>query len=223
MSLLKRILYGQDENGENGEAQGILPGLGGLAVRRSYLVVVGSEAPEGEIGNAQAISTFLRRTLNIAVGGIIPIKDNSPGIQMLTKLCNVIVVGGPFANEFAFTMNEFINPKYDITVSREKTAEETWREYVASGALTLNGYLMDEKPYSGGVNTGIIGTGRTRLFDKVVVISGETFEDTCALGKAFREDAGPGIFNCSWTEVPDQSICPEDAEYTKSAEPAQPV
>jgi len=223
MSLLKRILYGQEENGE---AQGILPGLGGLAVRRSYLVVVGSEAPEGEIGNAQAISTFLRRSLNIAVGGIIPVKDSSPGIQLLTKLCNVVVVGGPYANEFAFTMNEFVNPKYDITVIREKTAEETWAEYVASGAFTLNGYLCDEKPYSAGpdfTGTGIIGTGRTRLFDKVVLIAGGAFEDTCASGKAFREDAGPGIFDCSWTEVPDQLTCPEDAEYIKTVEPAKPL
>lgn len=219
MSLLRRILYGQ----ENGEIQGIIPGLGGLAVRRSYLVIVGSEAPEGEIANAQAISAFLRRSLNIAVGGIIPIKDNSPGIQLLSQLSNVVVVGGPYANEFAFKINEFINPKLDITISREKTPEETWPEYIASGALVINGYICDEKPYSNGPNTGIIGTGRARMFDKVIAIGGGgKFEDTCAMGKAFREGAGPGIFNCSWTEVPDMSICPEDAEYTKSVEPAQP-
>ena len=218
MSLLQKILYGQ----ENGEEQGILPGLGGLAVRRAYLVIVGSEAPKGEIGNAQAISAALRRRLNIAVGGIIPIKDNTPGIQLLSKFCNVVVVGSPMANEFAFLMNDYVNPKFDITVQREKTPEETWAEYIASGALVINGYFCDEAPYGAGSNTGIIGTGRTRLFDKVVIVGGWEFEDTCAVGKAFAENAGPGIFNCSWTKVPDMSICPEDAAYTKSIEPAQP-
>ena len=189
--------------------------------RRSYVVIVGEEAPEGEILNAQEIAKFLRRTLNVSVGAYMPVKPSTVGLKALSSLINVVIVGGPAANEYAFLMNDFINPKVDMTVTREQTADETYLEWIKSGALICRGYLLDDKPYPGVAKTGMIGMGKKRLFDRIIAIEGWNFEDTCALGKAYRDGQGPGIYACNWTAVPDMLTCPEDAEYSLTAAPGE--
>lgn len=189
--------------------------------RRSYVVIVGEEAPEGEIANAQEIAKFLRRTLNVSVGAYMPVKPSTVGLKALSSLINVIIVGGPHSNEYAFLLNDYLNPKIDMTVTREQNPDETYTEYIASGAVIVRGYLLDETPYTGGAKTGMIGMGKKRLFDRIMAIEGWDFEDTCAIGKAFRDGQGPGIYSTNYTKMPDMTKCPEDAEYSLTAAPSE--
>jgi len=188
--------------------------------RRVWVVIHGAAVPEGEIENARKIAEHIRSKLNIV--RVYP--ADAQGLDLLTKLANVVTVGGPIANEWAFNLNEFTNPKYDLTVLREKTPDETWRDYVLSGALQVVGFLKNDTKYPGAIGTGIIGVGkqpalRVRAL-RVVHVGGWEYCDTCAMGEAFRADAGAGVFEtgCKVT-VPDEEPCPVGAAYRKIADP----
>lgn len=195
--------------------------LGGLSLRRTYVVIIGAEAPEGESADAAATTQFLRRSLNIAVGNVMmPMTDGSPGVKLLTNLCNVVVVGGPHANYYAYALNELCNPRFKITLKKDfDPAEGTWQDFVKAGNLTVDGFLVDETSYPIAEGKGIIGIGKARLLDTIVLLEGWKFEDTCAVGKAFREGKGAGLYSCTYTKVPDMKTCPEDAAYTLDVAP----
>lgn len=191
-----------------------------MSLRKVWVVVHGEEPPQGEIENAEAIAEFLRSNFNIV--RVLP--ANAMALDLLARFCNFVTVGGPFANEWAFKLNEYLNPRYNIVVHREKTPEETWVEYVTSGAFEITGFLKDDTPYEGVTNMGMIGVGaqpymRARPLE-IVHIGGWAFEDTCTMGKAFIDGAGAGIFTCTWPEVPvPEEHCPEEVTYTKIADP----
>jgi len=188
--------------------------------RRVWIVIYGVGAPEGEIENAKKIADHIRSKLNIV--RVYP--ADAQGLDLLTKLANVVTVGGPIANEWAFKLNEFVNPKYDIVIKREKTPEETWEEYIRSDALEVAGFLKNDTKYPGALGTGIIGVGkqpalRVRTL-RVVHVGGWEYCDTCAMGEAFRADAGAGVYEtgCKVT-VPLEEPCPVGVVYTKIADP----
>ncbi|GAJ19058.1 unnamed protein product, partial [marine sediment metagenome] len=107
------------------------------SLRRVWVVIHGFGPPEGEIENAMKIASHIRSKLNIV--RVLP--SDALALDLLTKLANVVTVGGPIANEWTFKLNEFVNPKYDMTVLREKTPEETYLDWVKSGALRVDGFL----------------------------------------------------------------------------------
>jgi hypothetical protein len=194
------------------------------SLRRSWIVIVGFAAPQPEKDEAAALSTYLRRQLNI-----VPLKgvlSDFTAMQLLMKQCNVVVLGGCFANEWAFYLNEYVEPKLDLTVSRERDADESWPDYIASGAITVNGVLVNGVSQPIGSHRGIIAKGvlpsnRLRPLE-IVIIHGWEFEDTCTMVKAFMEDAEPGLYECIWSGSPQQYdsptlACPADATYNKLA------
>jgi hypothetical protein len=213
--ILKR-LRGQEENQTGGFLDRFkgLSGISGIGLRRSWIVIVGEDAPEGEIIAAQELARYLRRTLNISVGAFMPIRANMAGLRFLTQLANVICIGGPAANEYTFMLNDLCNPKYDFITSRDKSPDETWVDYIKSGALTMKGLMMDDVPYPYAGGVGIIGAGRQRALDTVLLFGGYNFEDTCAMIKAFEEGGEVGIYDCTYTTVPDMSACPSDVNYS---------
>jgi len=190
------------------------------SLRRVWVVIHGAAPPQGEIENAKKIADHIRSKLNIV--RVYP--ADAQGLDLLTKLANVVTVGGPIANEWAFKLNEFVNPKYDIVVKREKTPEETWGEYIRSGALEVVGFLKNDTKYPGAGGTGIIGVGtqpalRARPL-RVVHVGGWWYCDTCAMGEAFRADAGAGVYDTGCkAETPWEEPCPVGATYTKIADP----
>ena len=197
-------------------------GLGGLSLRRTYVVIIGAGAPEGESADAAATTKYLRSTLNIAVGNVVmPMTDGSLGVKLLTNTCNVVVVGGPHANYYTYTLNELCNPRFKITLKKDfDPAAGTWQDFVLAGNLTVDGFLVDDKLYPFAAGKGIIGLGKARLLDTIVMLAGYDFEDTCAVSKAFRDGKGAGLYSCTYTKVPDKSACPTDAAYTLDVAPA---
>jgi hypothetical protein len=188
-----------------------------MELRKFWIVVYGAEAPQGEVENAKQIATYLRGKLNIV--RVLP--DNASGLDFLAKFANVVVVGGPDANRWALEINSYINPKWDVTILRERGAGEDYHDWVRSGALRVNGILVDSTryPFVGGY--GMIGVGnrpemRLRPL-KAYSIGGVWYCDTCAVGRAFREGAGPGVYKTGCTsEIPLTELCPV-VSYSKVA------
>jgi hypothetical protein len=188
--------------------------------RRVWVVIYGANAPKGEIENAQKIAAHIKSKLNMV--RVYP--SDAQGLDLLTKLANVVTVGGPGANEWTFKLNEFVNPKWDFTVKREKTPEETWVEYIMSGGLEVVGFIKDTSKFEGAIGRGIIGEGKQVALRvrplKVVHVGGWDYCDTCAMGEAFRADAGVGVYDTGCkVPVPYEEPCPVGAVYKKIADP----
>ena len=188
-------------------------------LRRSWIVIVGDNAPAPEVANANAITQHIMRKLNLTPFKAFP--ANFPGLQYLVKNMNVVTVGGPYANKWTFLLNDYIEPKWDITVNRDIKSGEAWKDYVASGGIVANGFLVDKVAIAMQSHRGIIGAGtqpvnRLRPL-QVVNVSGVMFEDTCTMTKAFLEDAVPGYYNCDWPGPadPTYAACPANPTYTK--------
>ena len=191
------------------------------SLRRVWVVIHGAAPPQGEIENAQKIGDYLRSKLNIV--RVLP--ADSANLDLLTKLANVVTVGGPGANEWTFKLNEFMNPRWDMTVLRERTPEETYRDWIVSGALTVNGFLKNTTKFERKeIGSGIIGVGKQAALRarplRVVHIGGSGYCDTCAMGEAFRADAGAGVYDTGCkVDTPYEEPCPIGALYTKIADP----
>jgi len=188
-------------------------GLSGLGGRRLWIVIYGDNAPQGEIDNAKAIASALGI-------GARALPASSQLITWLSKFANIVVVGGSFANPYAVSMNDLVNPKWDITVVRAQNEGESWKDYCESGGIVVKGFIKDSVPYSGGVGKGFIGIGSQSLIRaralQVVMIMGWDFQDSCAMGKAFRDGQGAGIYNCSGTPTTDDT-CDPNVTYTQIA------
>lgn len=191
------------------------------SLRRVWVVIHGANPPEGEIENAMLIAKHIRSKLNIV--GVLP--ADALGLDLLTKLANVVTVGGPYANEWAFKLNEFVNPRWDMIVLRERTPEETYTDWIASGALTVDGFLKNATKFERKeIGSGIIGVGKQVALRarplKIVHVGGSGYCDTCAMGEAFRADAGAGVYETGYTtDIPYEESCPVGATYTKIADP----
>jgi len=175
-------------------------------LRRFWIVVYGATAPDGK-GNVVRV-----------------LPDNASGLDFLTKIANVIVVGAPLANRIAYEFNDYINPKANIEVVQEKKPEETHHEWVAAGGLRFIGWMKDSTPYPGPIGTGIIGVGNQPLPRlrplRVIVIAGTDYCDTCILGMAFRQGAGAGIYKTSCTvHLPHTEPCPTTGSYELITDP----
>lgn len=193
---------------------------GKLLQKRSWIVVVGDDAPVGEVNNANSLATFLRRKFNA-----VPIRGAWKATYAETRArikqyTNVLMVGGPIASETSYKLNELCEPKVSIRVVREKTAEETWKDYVLSGGLVVDGCMVNgvKIPYAG--KTGIIGVGQQKMgirASQVVGLFGYSYEDTCVLVKAFQEvGADAGVYDVNYTAaVPNKDVNPENMTYTK--------
>lgn len=201
----------------------ILGTLSGGGLKRSWIVIVGDDAPVGEVNNADALTKVLRRKLNVT-----PMKAwNSTKIESRTQLSkypNILIVGGPIASKFAYDINELLDPKCYFAVAREFQSEgheeETWTEYVQSGGITTQGFDITGVKLAGAEHSGIIGVGTQKMgvrSSQVVALWGWTYEDTCVLAKAFTEGVmEAGAYNCLWTaKVPNRDANPEGMSYTK--------
>lgn len=180
------------------------------ALRKTWVVIYGENAPSGEIENANKIADFLRKKLNVV--RVLP--SNAQALDLLARFCNFVVIGGPYANEWAFNLNEQVNPKYQIVVNREKTAEESWSEYATSGGFDVTGFLKNGTAYPGRAGLGLLGIGsqtypRARLLN-VVFVGGWGYGDTCTMGKAFRDGAESGMYECSYPPLTTEDPYPED-------------
>lgn len=186
-------------------------------LRRSWIIIVGSGAPAAEVDNAALLAQNLRRKLNIAKS----FPDTFPGLATLVKNCNVITVGGPAANPYTVLLNDFMEPKYDFTVVREKTADETWAEYITSGGIVIRGFKVNDVAYAFVNHRGLLGSGQqpgNKLRPlSVMHIGGTLFEDTCTMTQAFIDGAEPGYYECIWPDPPDPTYaaCPVAPTYTK--------
>lgn len=187
--------------------------------QKLWAVVYGEGAPVGEINNAQKIAEYIRSLGVLNVARKIPAE--ALALDLLARTVNLVVVGGPMANEWTVKLNEYVNPKWDLVIRRERLPGETWRDY-AHDAIEERGYLLNGTLYPAEKGTGIMGVGlpyvRVREL-KAVFVCGNTFEDTCTVGLAFRDGASAGIYNCVNTPVPDMSECPENMSYTRIAGP----
>ena len=185
--------------------------------RKLWLVIYGESPPEGEIENAKAIASYLGF-------GARAVSTKTKWLGLQARFCNLVILGGPFANEWAVKMNDYVNPKYDITVLREKTEEETWADYVKSGAIQERGFLKDATPYTGEAHKGIIGVGAQPLIRlralQIFMVGGWDYGDTCTMGLAFREGQGGGIYDCIYTTLPSYTEpCQEFTSYSKITDP----
>ena len=180
------------------------------SLRRVWVVIHGPEVPEGEKQNAEGIAEYLRNKLNIV--RVLP--ADAQALDLLARFCNFVVVGGPLANECAFNLNNYVQPRYQIEVTREKTADESWGDYVRSGAVKVPGFLKDDVPYAGRPGVGLIGKGsqpypRARPL-QIIFVSGMDYGDTCTMGKAFRENANKGLYSCTYPPITYADPCPPD-------------
>lgn len=190
------------------------------SLRRVWVVIHGAAPPAGEIENAKEIAAHIRSKLNIV--RVYP--ADAGGLDLLTKLANVVTSGGPYANEWAFKLNKFVNPRYDMTVLRERTPEETYKDWRLSGALKVNGFMKNTTAFEGAIGRGIIGVGKQAALRarplRVVHVGGWGYCDTCAMGEAFRADASAGVYDTGCkVDVPYEEPCPIGATYTKIADP----
>jgi len=211
------------------------------SLRRSWIVIVGSGAPAAEVSNGALVIKHIRRKLNLTPFKAFP--DTFSGLPYLVKNSNVVTIGGPRSNEWCFNLNEFTDPKYGITIKRERGADETWADYLVDG-FTVNDFIVGTTHVPIQTHRGLLGTGqqngatpayhrqRKRLFQpnkrlfgqsnrlrplQVTHIGGTQFEDTCTMVKAFLADADPGFYQCDWPEPadPTYAACPASPTYTK--------
>lgn len=191
-----------------------------LLQKRSWLVIVGDEAPVGEVNNANAIATFLRRKFNL-----VPLRGSwkaeyADKRALLSKYPNILVVGGFIANEWAYIINEVVEPKYEIIKVKERESGQSWRDYMVAGGLTgtnfiVNGVLVPASAHLGMIGKGTMKTTGLRA-SQVVSIGGWVYEDTCVMVKAFMENAEAGLYDALWTAtVPNMDVNPEGMAYNK--------
>lgn len=191
-------------------------------LRRTYLVVVSPDAPQAEKDNAEAIASHIMQKLNYAR----VVTNDDTKLEQLSRFANIILVGGPLGNEWAFKLNDYVNPRWDVTVLKERKEGQTWSEYLAAGSLRVNGYIINEtKPTGYGAHTGIIGKGQNTSYPRlrplqVVTIGGYSGQDTCCVAKAFLEDQEAGVYDTTWTGT---EICPADANYKIKIPVAEPA
>lgn len=193
------------------------------SLRRLWVVIYGHNCPEGEVENAEKVAAHIRAKLNVV--RLLP--DNAPALGLLTKVANVVTVGGTYPNRWAYLLNGYVNPRYDITVKEEwDPTEQSYPEWVKAGNMELHGYIKDGRswPVEECPGKGLIGVGeqpapRLRPL-KVIHIGGYWYCDTCSMGVAFRDDAGPGVYESGCTaDIPSEEACPEEKMYTKIADP----
>lgn len=211
-----------------GQFSGSLGSLNLLSkLRRTYIVIVGPDAPQPELDNADAISSHMMQKLNFSK---VLISDDAK-LDKISKFANLILVGGPAANEWTYILNEYINPRYDITVLKERTEGQTWKEYVLGGGLQVNGLIINDTKTPGLNHTGILSTGKQTLPRirplQIMHVGGWMFEDTCCMTKAFLEDQEAGIYDTIWAVAdPTYTKCPVDGNYkikTPVVTPATPA
>ena len=210
--------FGQLGQGQLGQFGGSFGSFNLLSkLRRTYLVIVGTEAPQPEKDNAEAIAaSHMMQKLNFSR----VVTSDDSRLDQTSKFANIIVVGGPISNEWAFKLNDFCNPRWDITVVKERTAGQTWKDYVAGGGLSFNGFLVNEAKVAGTLHKGFIGSGKNTSYPRlrplqITLLGGWTFEDTCCVVKAFLEDQAAGLYNTIWaTADPTFSKCPVDGNYS---------
>jgi len=205
-----------------GETVGI--GVGGKiginSLRRSWIVIVGEGTPEAIVNEGALVIQHIRRKLNLTPFKAFP--STFPGLPYLVKNCNVVTIGGPVANEWAFNLNELMEPKYDIIVNRDRGANEPWADYMAGG-ITVNGFVVGTVHVAGQSHRGLLATGQqvnSRLRPlQVMHIGGWDFGDTCTMVKAFLADVDPGFYQCDYDAsdpgVLAMTACPASPTYTK--------
>ena len=141
----------------------------------------------------------------------------------MTKFKNVLILGGPVANQWAFKLNDYLNPRWDIEIVEERKPDEDYFEWVQRGGLNIKGIVKGSQKYSGRVGLGFIGEGRHpsfRLRAKTLEVAGWSYCDTCVMGEAFRNGADKGIYQTSCTsDIPPEVACPVDVSWTKIADP----
>jgi len=149
---------------------------------------------------------------------------------MLNKLgVNLIIVGGPAANELAFTLNDSLEPKWKITVLLTRKTDEKWGEYVTRGGIRVDGLIVDGTlhifPAAPDDKWGFLMAGTqptTRLRPlQITGIEGIHFEDTCTMTKALLAgEQGPNVYRDTWTAQAIPPIaCPADCTYIKASLP----
>jgi len=189
-----------------------------INLRRTWVVIYSNKSPLAEISKAQEIANYLRSKGNIAI--LISSTDESLA-KNLTVFSNILTIGGPAPNQWVYILNEYTNPKWDLELAREQGEEETWDEFTSSGGLIAKGFIWNDKTYAGRAQLGIIGKGilpALRIRPMVIVnLGGWNFEDSCTMFKAYMENAEVGVYQCTYTPIPDMSACPVDSEYTIEA------
>jgi hypothetical protein len=195
--------------------------LQSVGSRRIWIIIHGYACPEGDKTNAEKIAAYLRSKLNFV--RVLP--SDARTLSLLTRFCNFVVIGGPVANEWAFNLNGYVQPRYKIEVTREREPGESWGDYVKSGAFTVSGFLKNDVFYPGAAGVGSLGKGsqpypRVRPL-QIIVIGGWDYGDSCTIGKAFRNDAGPGIYSCVYPPLTFEDPYPPDESmsYTLITDP----
>jgi len=184
-------------NGQFGNFTGALGSSNLLSkLRRTYVVVVSPNAPQSEKDNADAITSYLMQKLNYAR----VVTADDPKLDQLSRLANIILVGGPSSNEWAFKLNDFVNPKWDITVLKERQEGQSWVDYIVDGSLQVSGYIINEAKAAGGEHTAILGKGQNTSYPRlrplqVVTLGGWLGDDTLSIIKAFLEDQEAGVYD----------------------------
>lgn len=203
-------------NGQFGQFSGTLGSFNLLSkLRRTYMVVVGADAPQPEKDNADAIASYMMQKLNFSRA----VLSDDARLEQTSKFANIITIGGPAANEWAFKLNDFLNPRYDITVLKDRVADQTWKDYVLGGGIRVNGFILNDQKLASGSHTGLIGKGQNSSYPRlrplqVAHIGGWEFEDTCCMTKAFLEDQEAGIYTTIWAVAdPTMTKCPADGNY----------
>jgi len=201
---------------------GLLQGFSGtgskLLQKRSWIVIVGNTPPVGEENNANAVATYLRRKLNL-----VPIRGSwkapyAISRSRVTQYANILLIGGPVASEYTFKVNDLCEPRYNITVLRERKEGEIWADYIKDG-FQCSGFLVKGVPLTGDAHLGVIGVGQQKMgirASQIVGLFGWSYEGGCVLVKAFMEGAGAGVYDLQWTaNVPNMDVNPEGMAYTK--------
>ena len=182
-----------------------------MAALGFWIVIYGENAPAGEVANAKNLASQLG-----PFAWALP--SNAFALGFLASFCHVIVLGGPLANPYAVTFNNNCNPNYGITVNRAQDPGESWQDYVASGSITVQGFVKNGTAYPGGKN-GIIGVGTGILgVQQVILIGGWNFQDTCAEVQAYLANSGPGVYQNTWTSE-STDTCDANASYQQVTDP----
>lgn len=210
-------LFGGQFGGQFGSQFGQFGSFGLLSkLRRTYIVIIGADAPQTEKDNADAAASHMMQKLNFSRA--IPSDDQK--LERMTKFANIILVGGPLANEWAFKLNDLMNPKWNITVLKTRTEGQTWKDYIVGGGIAVNGWTFNgtNMPFGVTAKKGFLGSGKQTLPRirplQILSIAGITFEDTCCMVKAFLEDQPLGVYDTVYAvSDPTYSKCPVDGNY----------
>lgn len=185
------------------------------SLRRVWTVIHGYQAPQGEVENARKIANHLRSKLNLVK--VLP--GDLPVLDFISKITNIVVVGGPDANRWAMWFNQYTNPRWSMVIQQDYTPDQDYAEWVAQH-LQVDGIVMGDRMWNDMDQKGIIGVGsqkapRIRPL-KVIHIAGNSYCDTCAMGQAFREGQEAGVYTTGCvSDIPFSEPCPEKIDYTK--------